>query len=291
MHRVRCLCEPLPKRCSLSCTRPLHRIGPREMQRGDMQLMSGCLSEKSPPSNKISHRDGLTRHSYQIGETKGVIITDHSPAIEAALNSIKEQRRQLFEYIRKNPDFEHSLESVEVSEAPEVVQLMAEASKKAGVGPMAAVAGVIADLAAQAMIKNDANVAVVENGGEIALYSDRLMIISVGAGNNPLSERLGFKVTESPWGLAPSSGRHSHAFSMGDADTVTVFADTAGLADAAATAAANEVLGEPGTDVKAGVDAALAIKGVHGALAIRDEQVSTGGVLPKMVHVEAIPDE
>jgi ApbE superfamily uncharacterized protein (UPF0280 family) len=290
MHRVWCVCESLPKRCSLSCTRPLHRFGPREMQRGDMRLMSGCLSEKSPTSNKISQH-GLTRHSYQIGETKGVIITDHPASIEAALDCIKEQRQKLFEYIRANRDFEHSLEPVEVVDAPVVVRLMALASKKAGVGPMAAVAGVIADLAAQAMIENNAGVAVVENGGEAALYSDRPIIISVGAGNNPLSERLGFKVTRFPCGVATSSGRHSHAFSMGDADTVTVFADNAGLADAAATAAANVVLGEPGADVKAGVDVALAIKGVHGALAIRDEQVSTGGVLPKMVHLEAIPDE
>ena len=73
---------------------------------------------------------------------------------------------------------------------------------------------------------------------------------------------------------------------MGDADSVTVFAVNAGVADAAATAAANKVLGEPGDDVNAGVDAALRIEGVYGALAIRDENVSLGGVLPQIVSVE-----
>jgi len=253
--------------------------------------MFGCLSEKSLTSNEISHQPGLTRHQYQIGETQGVIITDHPPAILGALDCIREHRRLLLEYIRANPGFEHSLEPVNVVDAPEVVLQMVQVSKAAGVGPMAAVAGVFADIAAETMIKNNANVAIVENGGEVALYSDRPIIVSVGAGNNPLSERVGFNVSEFPCGIATSSGRHSHAFSMGDSDTVTVFAENAGLADAAATAAANMVLGEPGFDVKAAVDAALVIRGVHGALAIRDDRVSTGGVLPKMVAVEAIFDE
>ena len=78
---------------------------------------------------------------------------------------------------------------------------------------------------------------------------------------------------------------------MGDADSVTVFADNAGLADAVATAAANNVVGEPGFDVKAGVDAALSIEGVHGVLVIRDEQVSIGGRLPQMVSIGASLNE
>ena len=253
--------------------------------------MFGCLSEKSPTFNQISNQPGLTRHLYQIGETRGVIITDHPPSILVALDCIREQRRLLLEYIRANPDFEHSLEPVHVVDAPEVVLQMVQVSKLVGVGPMAAVAGVFADLAAETMLKNNAKVAIVENGGEAVLYSDRPITVSVGAGNNPLSERVGFKVSKFPCGVATSSGRHSHAFSMGDADTVTVFAENAGLADAVATAAANMVLGEPGFDVKAGVDAALVIEGVYGALAIRDDRVSTGGMLPKIVAVEAIFDE
>jgi len=234
----------------------------------------------------VIRQPGLTRHTYQIGETQGVIITDYPPAITAALDCIKQQRKILFDYIRENPAFETSLEPVEVGEAPEVVQLMAEAAATAGVGPMAAVAGVIADLAAETMIRNNAYVAVVENGGEAALYSERPLVISVGAGNNLLSDKVGFKVKSFPCGVATSSGRHSHAYSKGDADSVTVFAVNAGVADAAATAAANMVNGVPGEDVKAGVDAALRIRGVFGALAIRDENISLGGALPQIVSVE-----
>jgi len=168
-----------------------------------------------------------------------------------------------------------------------VAKLMAETSRRAHVGPMAAVAGVIADLAVDAIVKEGASVAVVENGGEAALYSDRSLIVSVGAGDNPLSESIGFRVTSFPCGIATSSGRHSHAFSMGDADSVTVFATNAGLADAVATYAANQVKGIEGSDVFSGVEAALRIKGAYGVLAIRDDHVATGGVLPEIVSVEA----
>ena len=146
----------------------------------------------------------------------------------------------------------------------------------------------IADLAVDAMVREGASVAVVENGGEAACYSDRLLTISVGAGDNPLSERIGFRVTSFPCGIATSSGRHSHAFSMGDADSVTGFAVNAGLADAVATYAANQVKGVEGGEVFAGVETALQIKGVHGALVIRDDRVATGGVLSEIVSVEAI---
>ncbi len=251
-----------------------------------MQFMSGCLSKTGSSLNKVIRQPGLTRHTYQIGETQGVIITDYPPAIFAALDCIRQQRKILFDYIRENPAFETSLEPIEVGEAPEVVQLMAKAAATAGVGPMAAVAGVIADLAAETMIRNNAYVAVVENGGEAALYSERPLVISVGAGNNLLSDKVGFKVKSFPCGVATSSGRHSHAYSKGDADSVTVFAVNAGVADAAATAAANMVNGIPGEDVKAGVDTALRIRGVFGALAIRDENVSLGGALPQIVSVE-----
>lgn len=251
-----------------------------------MWIMPRCLPTKSITLDKVSETSGLTRHIYQKDETQGVIITDYPPAIDIALATIHEQRNLLIKYVNSNPYFKYSLEPVEIIESPPVARLMSIAANTVGVGPMAAVAGVIADLVANKMIEQGAKVAVIENGGEIALHSDRPLVISVGAGDNILSKRIGFKITDFPCGIATSSGRHSHAFSTGDADSVTVFADNAGLADAVATAAANNVVGEPGLDVKAGVDTALVIKGVQGVLVIRDEQVSIGGRLPQMVSVE-----
>jgi ApbE superfamily uncharacterized protein (UPF0280 family) len=228
---------------------------------------------------------GLVRQGFQIDETVGVIISDDKRFLLMGLESLRRHREELKGYVKENPAFEHSYDPVTVKDVPEVVRRMAEASLQSGVGPLAAVAGVLADLAAEEMVEAGAKVAVIENGGEIIAYSDRTLRVAVGAGTNPLSNTIGFLLEKFPIGVATSSGRHSHAFSMGDSDTVTIFAETAGLADAAATASANVVTGEPGKDVKAGVDAGMKIEGVQGVLAIRDDVVSIGGAIPRMLSV------
>jgi ApbE superfamily uncharacterized protein (UPF0280 family) len=153
---------------------------------------------------------------------------------------------------------------------------MALAAEKAGVGPMAAVAGAIADLAVKDMIREGCEVAVVENGGEIFAVSNRSVDVAVAAGEEPLSKRFGFRLTEFPIGVATSSGRFSHALSFGDAEAATVFCKNATLADAAATAVGNEVKGE---DAKAGIEAGikrgLAVEGVEGVMVIYKGEVGT----------------
>jgi ApbE superfamily uncharacterized protein (UPF0280 family) len=248
--------------------------------------MLECLSPKSFTLNQLGQRKGLTRKTYQIGVSKGVIITNYPPAIKTAIESIHESRKYLDKFVKLHPLFKLSFGPVKVKESKLITQLMSSAAKKAGVGPMAAVAGVIADCAAKKMIEHGATIAVVENGGEAALHSDRPLVVSIGSGDNIISNRFGFKFTEFPCGVATSSGRHSHAFSMGDADSVTVIADNAGLADAVATASANKVVGKLGFDVKAGVEKALSIEGVRGAIAIRDQQVSLGGSLPLLLSID-----
>lgn len=253
-----------------------------------MWLMPGLVPKESTSPDLApfqSSGGGLVRHGFQIDETIGVIISDEKRYLLTGLESLRKHRDALKEYIQVNPSFEHSYEPLKVKDGPEVVRRMADASQLSGVGPMAAVAGVLADLAAEDMVDAGAKVAVIENGGEIIAYSDRTLRVAVGAGTNPLSNRVGFLLDKFPVGVATSSGRHSHAFSMGDSDTVTIFAENAGLADAAATASANVVLGEPGKDVQTGVETGMEIGGVHGVLAIRDEVVSIGGTIPQMLSV------
>ena len=96
-------------------------------------------------------------------------------------------------------------------EKPLVAKLMAIAAQKADVGPMAAVAGALADLAVEDMKREGCEVAVVEDGGEISAASNRPVDVAVAAGEEPLSKRFGFRLTEFPIGVATSSGRFSHA--------------------------------------------------------------------------------
>ena len=211
----------------------------------------------------------LHREAFTLKESQCHVIADTQAGIQAAKTSLKQNRQQLEAYIETNPTFLHTLKPVAVPPDPLVAKLMAEAAEKAAVGPMAAVAGVLADLAVKDMVSAGCKVAVVENGGEISAVSNEPIDVAVAAGDEPLSKRFGFRLTEFPIGIATSSGRFSHAFSFGDAEAATIFCKNAGLADAAATAVCNVVKGEDcQVAIQAGISKALSIQGVEGVLII-----------------------
>ena len=229
----------------------------------------------------------LFKENFTLKETQCTIISDKQQAIQTAIESIKRNRRELEIYIRANPRFLYTLTPISAPEKPLVAKLMALAAEKAGVGPMAAVAGAIADLAVNDMTREGCEVAVVEDGGEISAVSNTPVDVAVAAGEEPLSKRFGFRLTEFPIGVATSSGRFSHALSFGDAEAATVFCKNAALADAAATAVGNLVKGEDvGAAIKAGISKGLSIEGVEGVLIIYKGQVGTAGKIPQIIKVE-----
>jgi len=229
----------------------------------------------------------LFRDAFSYKETQCTIISDKKIGIQTAEESIKHNRKELEEYARANPNFLYTLEPISARRGPLVAKLMAEVAEKANVGPMAAVAGVLADLAVKDMIRNGCEVAVVENGGEVSAVSKGAIDVALSAGDVPLSKRFGFRLTDFPIGLATSSGRFSHALSFGDAEAATVFCRNAGLADAAATAVGNVVKGEdPRSAIQRGINKALSIQGVEGVLIVYRGFVGTAGKIPKMIKVD-----
>jgi ApbE superfamily uncharacterized protein (UPF0280 family) len=229
----------------------------------------------------------LFKEAFQLKETQCTVIADKPEGIQTAKDSIKRHRRSLEAYIKTNPNFLETLEPVPVPTAPLVAKLMAEAAEKADVGPMAAVAGVLADLAVRDMLRAGCKVAVVENGGEISAMANVPIDVAVAAGDEPLSKRFGFRLTEFPIGVATSSGRFSHALSFGDAEAATVFCKNAGLADAAATAVCNVVKGEDcQAAIQKGINKALSIQGVEGVLIIYKGFTGTAGKIPKIIKIE-----
>ena len=229
----------------------------------------------------------LFKENFTLKETQCTIISDKQKAIRAAIESIKRNRHELEIYVGANPKFLHSLKPIVAPEKPLVAKLMALAGEKAYVGPMAAVAGVIADLAVTDMISVGCDVAVVEDGGEVSAHSNRPVNVAVAAGEEPLSKQFGFRLTEFPIGVATSSGRFSHALSFGDAEAATVFCKNASLADAAATAVGNVVKGEDAKGaIETGIKRGLSIDGVDGVLIIYKGQVGTAGKIPKIIKVK-----
>lgn len=144
----------------------------------------------------------------------------------------------------------------------------------------------IADLAVTDMIAAGCEVAVIEDGGEVSAVANTPIDVAFAAGNEPLSNQFGFRLTEFPKGVATSSGRFSHALSFGDAEAATVFCREAGLADAAATATGNVVKGEDtNTAIQCGINAAKSIEGVEGAMILYKGCVGTWGKIPQIIKV------
>lgn len=231
-------------------------------------------------------------------ESDVTIISDSKNAISRAKESFYHHRKLLEKYVKKDKDFLNSFSPIKVNTDLRIINSMAEAAEICDVGPMASVAGALADLMLEAMtLKNSTQkikpssckVALVENGGEIAVDSEEPIKIALYAGINELNLNLGFmiKKKDCPIGIGTSSATVGHAISFGKADAVTVFAKNCALADAAATKICNSV-NDPDVEksIKKALDIANEIEGIIGAFISRENKVGQIGVLPQLIKIE-----
>jgi ApbE superfamily uncharacterized protein (UPF0280 family) len=230
----------------------------------------------------------LFKQVFQVKETNCTIISDKKSAVNTATSSIKHHRKELEKYLQHHPKFLYSLKPVPANDGPVIVKLMAEAAEKANVGPMAAVAGVLADLAVKDMVLAGSKIAVVENGGEVSAVSNKPIDVALLAGDAPLSRQIGFRIEKFPTGIATSSGLFSHALSFGEAEAVTIFSTNAGLADATATAVGNLIKGKDWRRaVERGIEEALSIDGVRGVFIVYRGIVGKAGEVAEIIKISA----
>jgi len=197
--------------------------------------------------------------------------------VEWVEETMRACRRPLEEYIQSDPGFVHALTPYAVrSDAPLIVQTMAEAGRLAGVGPMAAVAGAVAEWVGKSIAKRSRDV-IVENGGDIFMRSSRIRKVGIFAGDSPLSNRVAIEIRpeQTPLGICTSSGKVGHSLSFGKADAVVVISPSVPLADAVATACGNLV--QTVDDLQRTVEFASEIAGVIGVLVIKDDQLAVWG--------------
>jgi len=232
----------------------------------------------------------LIKVRQRFKESNILFQSDRAEAIDTAIEAVRHHRLELETYIRLHPGFAEALQPITVeSVAPLIVRRMADATAKADVGPMAAVAGALADLAVEAMVRAGSRVSIVENGGEVSAVSQEPFTVGLYAGHSALGQDLGFRINPSdcPIGIGTSSATVSHAFSFGEADAATVFADNAALADAAATAICNAVVGEDvAASIELGLEVARRLPFIRGVLIVRGDYVGSVGWIPNLVHVE-----
>lgn len=79
------------------------------------------------------------------------------------------------------------------------------------------------------------------------------------------------------YGICTSSGTVGHSLSFGKADAAVVLSKDAVIADAAATATANVV--KSADDIERGLNTAMAIAGVEGAVIIVGDRIGAYGLV------------
>ena len=233
----------------------------------------------------------MQKLQFKLCESSVSVLCDVDGGFESAVREVSRCRAEVLAYARRNPEFLYSLDPIEVGrDAPEVVRLAASAAFKAGVGPMAALPGAIADMAAQALLRVGATTAVVENGGEVAVaaLAEPVTVLLKNGGNSAV-EQLALMLEPSiiPLGVATSSARYGHSLSFGAADAVLVVAESAALADAAATAICNAT----SRGIRAALTSAKKIDGVRGILILHGEETALWGELPEVRWVEDCCEE
>ncbi len=223
-----------------------------------------------------SASDGLVSFTVAVKDTD-LFISAESKLENEALDAAVQARYILETYIQGRPEYRTSL--VPIADdlfAPPLVQAMLQAAAACNVGPMAAVAGAVADFVGAELLKHSGEV-IVENGGDIFFKISRPATVGIFAGASPLSERIGIKIGPSnePFGICTSSGTVGPSLSFGTADAVTIRAHTAALADAAASAVGNAV--QTADDIQKALDLGQSLGCIDGILIIKDDKLGVWG--------------
>ena len=233
------------------------------------------VSENKIYRNWIKAGD-LISFEVSIKETDCLVLADKNLKKETEKLIIK-NRNEIENYIEKHPEFLSSLSPIKVGrEAPEIISKMAFFSKKVGVGPMASVAGAIAEFVGKELLSFSSEI-IIENGGDIFLKSSKKRLISIYTGNPSLDRNFALEIpkTNFPLGIATSSGKIGHSLSFGKADAVTSISNSAIFSDALATAVCNRVKSE--NDIKKGIDFSRSFKEVLGIVIIINNKIGIWG--------------
>ena len=194
-----------------------------------------------------------------------------------ALEVVSKHRALLEGYIARHPGFATALEPFPVGDdAPYIVSQMAEAAGEVGTGPMAAVAGALAECVGRELLRFSPEV-IVENGGDIFLKNVSRRLVGIYTGKPPYSGKIALRIEpeETPAGVCTSSGTVGHSLSFGRADAAIVISPSTALADAAATAIGN-LVSEEG-DIYQGIEFAKGIEGLRGVAIIKDDRMALWG--------------
>jgi len=213
-------------------------------------------------------------------ETDLEILTDKPPDRDFLKERIRQYRWDIENYIIKDRRFLTALRPLAVElTAADIVKKMSEACRLADVGPMATVAGAIAEFLGRDLLKKGYKEVIIENGGDIFLASRKVRVVGIYTGRLKLWQGLSLRIRPkmTPIGVCTSSGTIGHSLSFGCADSVVILSKNVALADAVATATANRINSKQ--DVPAALNFSRSVKGILGtAIIFRNNLASWGKI-------------
>lgn len=210
------------------------------------------------------HRPGECTFQVVVEESDLHVIARHNFA-QDMVAYVTRLRGEIIAWTRIHPEFRTSLVPLPMPDtAPDIIRRMIAGSAIVNVGPFAAVAGVIAQMTAEAFVTRSPDI-IIENGGDTYICSsvDRV----VGMLPDPASGALiGIKVAaaDCPVSLCASSAHIGHSLSFGQGDLAVVRARDASLADSAATAFCNRLRCAADIDTVLHTAESLAPQGIEG---------------------------
>ena len=228
----------------------------------------------------------MIRHNLAIGQTYAAVLAEER-YIPLAEEAVRRVRSEIEGYIGRDPRFRSALAPHRVcSDAPPVVQRMAQAAEKVGVGPMAAVAGAVADYTVRALQRCGARHVVFDNGGDIALLLERPVVVGIYAGPSRF-DGYGFRIHPQAgiFGLCTSSASVGHSLSLGVSDASIAFSGDVLLADAAATALGNRIQSGDPRHMES-VLADFQPEGIQGMAAVAGQTFAAWGDLPELCRAD-----
>ena len=226
----------------------------------------------------LMNTEKLTAFQVVVKETDLLVHAERELASETR-ELVLEHRGYVEAFINAHPDFTTALSPWRLDgPAPQIVTDMINAGANAGVGPMAAVAGAIAEQVGRGLLKIT-NQVIVENGGDVFIKTAAPVTVGILAGKSPLSMQLGIRLRcdQQPAAVCTSSGTVGHSLSFGKADAVCVTARSCAVADAAATAIGNLVTSP--ANINNGITAGRNIKKIDGIIIVCGSKIGIWGDL------------
>jgi ApbE superfamily uncharacterized protein (UPF0280 family) len=224
----------------------------------------------------------LYSYSVVVKETDLLVFAEKKLERETR-ELVLEQRGYLEAFIETHPGFAETLAPWQLRDpVPNIISRMVAAGNKSGVGPMAAVAGAIAEQVGLGLLELTDQV-IVENGGDIFIRTNTPLTVGIYAGKSPLNLKIGIRVNcgQEPVAVCTSSATVGHSLSLGKADAVCVLADSCSIADAAATSIGNLI--QSPADIQAAISMGKRIREIKGLAIIIDKKIGLWG------DIEVVP--